>query len=416
MGSFVYMLEYLLWGISFVTLWLTLVWLNFLYAEPAKKQLKNLPKITFGIPAHNEEQTILKTVKSILAADYPANKKEIIVVDDGSTDKTASVVRQFAAKHPSVRLIAKKNGGKASALNAALDKATGDFYAVVDADSRISRESIKLSLAHFSDAKVGAVISRVRVDKPQNFLERIQRFEYIMSSMIRKIMCNFGTLYMTPGVLSIYRAPLLRKLGGFTRDPKNLTEDLEIAMRLKQNGYAIRMEPESITYTHVPDNMSGLWAQRVRWSRGYIYNHVKYKDMFFSNKHGVYGLFQMPVNVLAVVLLIANIGIIAYDLLNRGFDFIFRSFTIPDYFWTRITEWPSIQQFILARNIQVYLPIIIAFVLGVYLIIFAHRFFQERFRSQIAPLVTYMLVMPYFSTVNWVSSIVQEVARTKRKW
>ena len=411
------MLEYLLWGISFVTLWLTLVWLNFLYADPApKKRFDIFPKITFGIPAHNEEATILKTVKSILEADYPSDKKEIIVVDDGSTDKTADVVRQFAVDHPEVELITKKNGGKASALNVAFEHATGDYFSVMDADSRISKESIKISLSNFTDDEVGAVISRVRVDEPKNFLERIQRFEYIMSSMIRKIMCNFGTLSITPGVLSIYRMDVLRKVGGFTKDEHNLTEDLEIAMRLKYYGYLIKMEPRSITYTHVPSTMSDLWRQRIRWARGYIYNHVKYCKMFFSKKHGIFGVFQLPVNVLAIILLVANIGIIAYDLLNRAFDFIFRSFTIPDYFWTVITDWPSAQEFVLARNIQVYLPIIIAFVLGIYLVIFAHRFFQEQFRKQITPLIAYMIVMPYFSTVNWVSSVVQEVAKTKRKW
>jgi cellulose synthase/poly-beta-1,6-N-acetylglucosamine synthase-like glycosyltransferase len=411
------MLQYLLWGISFLTLWLTLVWLNFLYAEPTpKKRFKEQPKITFGIPAHNEEQTILKTVKSILAADYPANKKEIIVIDDGSTDKTAFVVKQFAKSNPEVKLIVQKNGGKADALNTALDNATGEFFAVVDADSRISENSIKASIANFTGKKIGAVISRVRVDEPKNFLERIQRFEYIMSSMTRKIMCNFGTLYMTPGVLSIYHVDVLRKVGGFTKDKNNLTEDLEIAMRLKYNGYSIKMEPESITYTHVPSTMSDLWRQRVRWARGYIYNHLKYRDMFFSNKHGVYGYFQMPVNIVAVVLLIANIGIIAYDLINRSFDFVFRSLTISDYFWTRITDWPSLQQFVLARNIQVNLPVFIGLALGIYLIYFAHRLFKEQFRKQITPLFAYMIVMPYFSTLNWVSSIMQEVTRTKRKW
>jgi cellulose synthase/poly-beta-1,6-N-acetylglucosamine synthase-like glycosyltransferase len=412
------MLEYLLWGISFVTLWLTLVWLNFLYAEPASKKRIGTPKITFGIPAHNEAETVLKTVKSILAADYPASKKEIIVVDDGSTDGTASVVRTFIKQNPGVpvQILSKKNGGKASALNAAFERATGEYFSVMDADSRISPESIKASISNFTSKDIGAVISRVRVDEPKNFIERVQRFEYIMSSMIRKIMCNFGTLSITPGVLSIYRMDVLREVGGFTKDEANLTEDLEIAMRLKYHGYLIKMEPKSVTYTHVPSTFDALWRQRVRWARGYIYNHIKYAKMFFSKKHGVFGVFQLPVNVMAVILLIANIGIIAYDLLNRAFDFVFRSLTISDYFWTQITNWPTIQQLILARNVQVYLPIVIALVLGFYLVVFAHRFFQEQFRKQVAPMVAYMIVMPYFSTVNWVSSIVQEIARTKRKW
>ena len=413
------MLQYVLWAISFVTLWLTIVWLSVLFTEPApKKRFAKCPKITFGIPAFNEAGTILRTVKSLLAADYPAAKKEIIVVDDGSTDNTAQIVRKFVKQNPkvSVRVISKSNGGKASALNVALSKAKGDFFAVVDADSRITKTSIKKSLANFTDEKIGAVISRIRVENPKSMLERIQRFEYIMSSMIRKIMCNFGTLYMTPGVLSLYRIKVLRKVGGFTRDKTNITEDLEIAMRLKFNGYKIKMEPESITYTNVPNTLAKLWAQRIRWARGYIYNHWNYRSMFMSQKHGMYGMFQMPINVIAVLLLVGNIGIIVYDLSNRLFDFVFRSLTINDYFITQITSWPTLQEFILARNIQVYLPIIVAFALGVYLVILAHRMFNEQFRKQITPLLSYTLFMPYFATVNWISSIAQEVGRSKRKW
>jgi hypothetical protein len=98
------------------------------------------------------------------------------------------------------------------------------------------------------------------------------------------------------------------------------------------------------------------------------------------------------------------------------FDFVFRSLTIPDYFLNQLLDWPTLKEFVLARNVQVYLPIVISFILGVYLILFAHRLFKERFRSQFAPLVSYMIVMPYFSTVNWVSSVWAEMVRTRRKW
>lgn len=411
------MLQYILWGISFITLWLTLIWLNFLYVEKPSRKLSSFPKVTFGIPAHNESETILKTIRSLVAAKYPSGKKEIIVVDDGSSDGTADVVRAYVKQTGiPIKVISKKNGGKASALNVALDNASGEFFAVMDADSRISSDCIVLTLSNFSEKNVGAVISRVRVDEPKNLLERMQRFEYIMSGMIRKIMCNFGTLSITPGVLSTYRTSVLRGLGGFTSDRENLTEDLEIAMRLKYNGYAIRMEPESITYTHVPSSFNELWRQRIRWARGYIYNHVKYWKMFFSKTHGVFGTFQMPVNVLVVLLLIANVGVIMFDLFGRAFDFVFRSLTIPDYFINRILDWPTLQEFVLARNVQVYLPIFIGFILGVYLIVFAHRMFNEQFKKQFSPLVSYMILMPYFSTVNWISSIVQEVSRSRRKW
>lgn len=412
------MIQNILWGVTFVTLWLTIVWLNFLTAENPKRRWKSWPKVTFGIPAYNEEGTIVKTVRSLLDADYPAAKKEIIVVDDGSSDRTTQKLREFIKAHPGVpvQVFRKKNGGKSSALNVALKHATGDFFAVMDADSRITPGSVKRSLAGFTGDKVGAVISRVRVDEPKNVLEKLQYFEYIMSNMFRRIMCNFGTLSITPGVLSLYRTNLVRELGGFTSDPDNLTEDLEIAMRLKYKGYSIEMEEESVTYTHVPQTLSELWRQRIRWARGYIYNHWKYRSMFFSRKHGVFGVFQMPVNVVAVLLLVLNIGIIAFDVFNRLFDFVFRSLTIPNYFVNRLFDWPTVKQFVLAKNVQVILPIMVAFVLGVYLIMFAHRLFGERLRNHVGSLVGYTIMMPYFATLNWVASIAQEVSRSKRKW
>lgn len=412
------MLQYLLWGISFISLWLTIVWLNFLYAKPFRKQIR--ASLSVGIPvfSKNNDKDPIKTLKSVFSAGYPKKLLDVIVVDDGSVDNVLQKLRRFQKSHPEMpfRLFHKKNGGKASALNLALQHAKGEFFAVVDADSRISEGSIGISLSNFTSGKVGAVISRIRVDEPKSFLERLQRVEYIMSSMVRKIMANFGTLSMTPGVLSMYRTSVLRKLDGFTPDRNNLTEDLEIAMRLKYNNYEIKMEPESVTYTSVPASLSELWRQRIRWTRGYIFNHWNYRKMFFSSKHGLFGVFQLPINVLAVLLLMANISIISYDTLDRLGNFVFRSLTIPNYFINQITAIPTLSEFILARNIQVYLPVLIAFILGIYLIVFAHKFFNERFSSHIAPLVSYVLVMPYFSTVNWISAIYQEFTRAKRKW
>lgn len=380
------------------------------------KQPKRLPKVSLIVPAYNEEGTILKTITSLLAADYPASKKEIIVVNDGSKDRTAQVVRSFIKKHPSVHLVDKKNGGKASAVNAGLRVAKGELVGVVDADSRISENSIRTMLPHFADPEIGAVISRIRVDEPRNFLEKLQRFEYIMSSMTRKIMSNFGTLAITPGVLSLYRADVIRELGGFTTDEKNLTEDLEIAMRLKAHNYQIHMEPDAITFTNVPKTVHAVWRQRIRWTRGYVYNHVKYRHMFFSKKHGLFGTFMLPVNVLAILLLVTNMLLIGYELIDHWIEFTVRSLTIPNYFWNSITDMPTLKQFILAKNAHIIIPLMIALALGIYLVVYAHRYFRENLKNNIGSAFAYTIVVPYFSTLNWVASIAQEISGRKRKW
>lgn len=410
------MFQYVVWAITFLTLWLVIVWLNFLIDERPRPKLSRLPKISFVTAAWNEEKTIGRTIKSVLECDYPANLKEIIIVNDGSKDNTSKVVEAFCKKHPQVVLIDKPNGGKASAVNEGIDRATGEFIAVLDADSRISPDAPKLMVAHFADDAVGAVISRIRVDEPKNFLQKIQRYEYVMSSMTRFIMNNFGTLAITHGALSVFRTGTLRRLGGFVRDPQNITEDFEIALRLKKNNLKVVMEPAAVSYTHVPATPYSVWRQRLRWSRGYIYNMWQYRGMIFDSSKGLFGTFQLPINVVAVALLILNVSLISYDTFGRAFDFVSRSVTIPDYFWNTITSFPTWTEFVLARNIQVQLPLFISLVLGLYLVYTAHQVFKESVRQNILPFFVYLAVMPYFSAANWIASISKEVRRSKRSW
>ncbi len=413
------MLQHVLWIISFFSLWLVILWLQIIYwEEPEESKSKRIPSITIAVAAYNEEKTIAKTVDSLVKADYPKDKIEIIVVNDGSRDNTANVVESLIKKYKDFRiiLINKKNGGKASAVNAALEIAHGELFAVVDADSRIEPESLKLIVPHFNKKNAGAVISRVKVDKPKKMLERMQGFEYIMSNMIRNLMAKIGTLAMTPGVLSVYRTELIKELGYFDENKNNMTEDLEIAMRLKYNGHRVYMEPKSVTHTLVPPTIKALWRQRIRWARGWVYNHWKYKSMFFSRKHGIFGIFQMPVNAIVIVLLMLNVGIISYSLFNDTIEFAIRSFTIEGYFMNNLFSLPSLKEIFLGQNLRIAIPVIMVSLLGVYLIFLTHKMFKEKLAKQIVPVVAYFLFVPYFMTLNWISSIAQEVLRTKKKW
>jgi cellulose synthase/poly-beta-1,6-N-acetylglucosamine synthase-like glycosyltransferase len=413
------MLQHVLWGITFFSLWLTIVWLHYLFSdEPQKKEIKDKPKITLAIPAFNEEKTIAKTVNSILDATYPTEKKEIIIVNDGSKDNTQQVVEELIKQKPdfNITLINQANGGKAAAVNTALDNATGEYFAVIDADSRISKDGINLLLPYFYNDQVGAVISRVKVETPNKVLEKIQFFEYVMSSMIRKLMALLGTLHITPGVLSTYKTSTLRKVGGFTKDKNNLTEDMEIALRLISKGYKIEMQPESITYTFVPKGLKQLWRQRIRWARGYIYNLWQYKKMMLSTRHGIFGIFQMPVNVIIVITLIVNITIIMINLLDLSTEFLFRSATINGYFWRTLTEIPAVNEVMLGQNYRIMVPLAIVTLLGFYLIWQSHRRFNEKITKNITGAIAYFLFIPYFTTMNWITSIFQEVFRSKRKW
>ncbi len=413
------MIQHILWAISFFSLWLVIIWLQVIYfEEPKLKKAKTLPSVTIAVPAFNEENTISKTIASLAGLDYPKEKLEIIVVNDGSRDRTSEVVKSIIKKFADydIKLVNKPNTGKASSVNVALKQAKGEIFGVVDADSRVEMDALKAMIHNFEKSEIGAVISRVKVDSPKKLIEKMQRFEYIMSSMIRSLMARIGTLAMTPGVLSIYRTKLVKDLGGFDENKANMTEDLEIAMRLKYHGYKIAMEPASITHTKVPSKLRTLWKQRVRWSRGYIYNHIKYKDMFFSKKYGLFGIFQLPVNLIVIILLVLNIGIISWAFFSDTIEFAVRSATIDGYFLSRIFDLPSLKEVLLGQNLRIVIPLAASTGLGIYLIVLTHRAFKEKLARQILPVVSYFLFVPYFMTINWISSIAQEVFKAKRKW
>ena len=173
------MIQYILWGISFFTLWVTIVWIAHIYSDEKAKKITRFPSITLAIPAFNESKTIEKTVSSIIKSNYPKEKINIIIVNDGSTDNTSEVAKTLIKKYNdfNIRLIKKANGGKASAVNVALDKAKSELFAVVDADSRISRNSIRTLVPNFDEQNTGAAISRIKVDYQTNIVEKVQRFD-----------------------------------------------------------------------------------------------------------------------------------------------------------------------------------------------------------------------------------------------
>jgi len=414
------MLEYLLLGVSFLGIWLTIIWLHFLVDDKGEKDKDdvNLPALSVIIPVFNEEKTIIKTLTSLKEADYPKDKLKIIVSNDGSTDDTKKIVDDFICSNPdlNISMISDKNSGKGAAVNKALNQVNSDFFAVMDADSKVKSDALKKVVNRFSDEKIGAVISRVVVDSPKNLLQKMQCFEYIISSVLRRVMHNFGTLAITHGAFSVFKTSLIKKLGGFDPDRTNITEDLEIALRLKEKGYKVIMAPDAVGYTVAPNTARKLWRQRIRWYRGYLFNHWRYRHLFFSAKQGIFGMFQLPVNVLAIALSVAYFSIIMINIMDTFFTFVSRSVTIPNYFVENFLNLPSLKEFLLAKNFQIYMPIMFAFILTIALIVFAHKFFKEKLSKSVIPAVSYFIVMPYFTAGNWLDSLRKELFRTKRKW
>ncbi|MEM3113277.1 MAG: glycosyltransferase family 2 protein [Candidatus Pacearchaeota archaeon] len=267
--------------------------LSFLFGEKKKKLLyrdDELPIVSVIIPAYNEEKSIESTIRSILQTDYPKSKFQVIVVDDGSSDNTFKIARKF--KKHGVEVYTKTNEGKGVALNYGLKKARGDVIFSMDADTYVDRNSLKEMVRYFKNKKVMCVSPSILVDNPKNTLQRVQYIEYIMGLFLRKAFANVNSIHITPGAFSAYRKSFFDKYGGY--DEGNITEDLELAMRIQYHGYIIEHSPESLVYTIAPDKFYSLLKQRRRWYIGLLKNTIKYNKLI-SPKYGDLGMFVIPI-------------------------------------------------------------------------------------------------------------------------
>jgi poly-beta-1,6-N-acetyl-D-glucosamine synthase len=409
------MTNYALWLISYFSLYLAILWIILIYLSDHKvyRSLKRVPWVTLVVPAHDEEQGIRQTVESLLALEYPRDKLSILVIDDGSTDRTGDIVSAIANDNSRVRLIAKKQGGKAAALNYGLRTITTEYFSCVDADSHVAPDALRRMIPRFAEPNTAAVISAVKVDAPQTFYEKLQRVEYLIAIQARRLMASIDILAMTPGVLSVYKTDIVRSIGCF--DEHSIVEDFEIALKLKYHGYSIQIAHDAVTYTKVPHNFVQLWRQRIRWYRGFIDTHVKYKDMFFSKRYGLLGWFQMPVNMLGIITLIVAVSIISYTAITNTIDFVIRSVRIDNYFVNHVLSFPSFKDFWLSQDMKIMLPIYLSTIAGIILIYTAHRLNRERLRDPIS-LWAYFFLLPYLFFLHWMGTFFEKIFRVKQRW
>ena len=293
-------------GIYFLLLFIILYLRNKKELEDYPKP-KRFPKVSFIIAAYNEEDSITDTIKALLKIEYPKEKKEIIIINDGSKDKTREIIQSFSEKHSEIKIINKENSGKADSLNKGIKIATGELIAVVDADSYPEKDSLNKMVGYFEDRQVAAVTSRVLVKNTKNFIERYQDFDYNVIAWTRKLLDFIGSVYVTNGPLSVYRRDLVVKAGGF--DPKNMTEDIEITWNLLSKGYKTKMSYSTKVYTTVPKTLNHWIKQRVRWNLGGLQTLFKYKK-FFLRGENLFGYFVMSYVSLSFFLSLIGIFLI----------------------------------------------------------------------------------------------------------
>ncbi len=276
--------------------------------NPDNLKLKYYPTVTIAVPVYNEEATILKTVKSLLALDYPKDKLKIYIIDDGSKDNTWNVIQEFI-DNPNIILIKKENGGKHTAVNLAIEKTDSEFFGCLDSDSMVHPQSLKRILKYFQkDPATMAVAPSIIVYNPKNILQYAQGIEYDMSIYTKKMLGFMGGIHVAPGPFSIFRKRVFDELGNYKK--AHNTEDQEIALRMQEYGYKIDHCPDAYVYTNSPNSVAKLYRQRLRWIYGFIKNLIDYRRMLFRKKYGTVALFTLPsglISILGVIFLFVNV-------------------------------------------------------------------------------------------------------------
>lgn len=297
-------------------------------------KLAEYPKVTVIVPSWNEEKTIYKTVHSLLNLNYPKNKVQIFLVDDGSTDKTRDIISKFF-KYPNIKIFHKENGGKYTALNLGLEHVQTDFLGCLDSDSIADPESLVRIMSYFEkDPSIMAVAPSIVAFSSKNIVQNAQKAEYEMSAYIKKMFGFLGAIHVTPGPLTIFRKKVFDDLGPY-RHAHN-TEDMEIAYRMQKNHYKIEQCNDAYVYTNTPSTIIKLYKQRLRWIYGFINNTIDYRNIIFRKKYGNFSLFTMPSGIISVFAVGFLFGKMIHSFLIFLFSEILQFQTIGFHFSTKI--------------------------------------------------------------------------------
>ncbi len=252
------------------------------------------PFVSVLVPAYNEEKVIGNTIESLLASHY--QNYEVLVIDDGSRDGTLATARKYE-HHPQVRIIAKENGGKSSALNVGIQEARGEVIIAMDADTVFHPDFIPYVLGHFRDPSVAAASGNAKVGNREDLIAGWQSIEYITSfNLDRRAYTLLNCVTVVPGAAGAWRKRDLVAVGGFGHD--TLAEDADVTVKVRRLGRRIVYEDRALAWTEAPNTVGGFVKQRRRWSYGSLQVLTKHRDVLFRPRYGALGFVAFPSAIL----------------------------------------------------------------------------------------------------------------------
>jgi biofilm PGA synthesis N-glycosyltransferase PgaC len=321
-----------------------------------KRYGKYEPFVSVIVPCYNEEKNIENCVNAIFSLDYPKDKLEVIVLDDGSTDKTATILRELKKKYKKLKIVTCKRDReeqgvwrKPYVLNLGVKKSKYDIIFAVDSDTFLDKACLKNLVLPLQKEHVGVTNGSCIVRNKKTVLGMFQGIEYYYHNLMRKSFSNlFGNLVWFFGAFACYKKQVLEKIGGFKK--LTLTEDMDTAMEVYRAGYRVLNVHNALGFTTVPDTIRGFFNQRIRWWIGGLQTLKKNKDLL-SFKSNLSILFLFFNHYWWTFFAILFFPLIIYQILfwlpsnNQSFIAVFMylfrwfSFLGPIYVIYKIPEW-----------------------------------------------------------------------------
>ncbi len=372
-------------------------------------KLKHYPAVTILVACWNEEKTVYKTVRSLLAMHYPKDKLKIFLVDDGSTDGTWKILQKFE-KYQNVKIFQKENGGKYTALNWGLKNLETEFFGGLDADSIADSYALVRIMSYFeNDPEAMAVVPSVSINNPKNYIQGAQHAEYHMGIYTKKMLGFMGAINVTPGPLTIFRKKVFDDLGPYVHGHN--TEDMEIAYRMQAHDYKIEHCNDAYVYTNSPATIKKLFKQRLRWIYGFINNTIDYRRVLFRKKYGNFGLFTLPTGVVSIFavsyLFFRVMSDFAHFILSKTQQFhtIGWNFSAPSY---------ELDPFFFNAQASLFILVII-YSLVIFAIIFGRRMVEQKWVFSINMLY-FLLVFRVLAPIWFLKALYNTILKRTPAW
>lgn len=331
------------------------------------------PMVSFVIPCKNEEKTIAKTIDMSFAADYPKDKLEVIIINDGSTDGTSEALKKLQKKYPALVVIDwKVNRGKRHGMAAGFRLAKGEIVVQLDSDSYIAPETFRGIIEPFRNKTIGAVCAHADPENSdQNFLTRMQAAYYFLSFRILKAAeSTFFSVFCCSGCSSAYRKDLVLPIldqwlnERFLGLPVTWGDDRALTNWVIRQGFRTMYTDEARAYTICPDNLRQLLRQQVRWKKGWFVNSIFASKFIWRHQPFVAFTYFFPLIILTLLTPFMASKALIYNPIFKGeapYFYVFGIFLIAaivtvyyryldrdNKYWPYVFAWSALNMTVLS--------------------------------------------------------------------